>query len=60
MRVRNRVTMATAQAPGDQKVYQMICDRLTVKVTVLNSGKKLPGGGGGAIIIIGIDYGKFR
>ena len=31
--VRNRVTMATAYVPGDQKVYQMMCNRLTIKVT---------------------------
>ena len=60
MRVRNWVTMETAQASGDQKVYQMMCNRLTVKVTVLNSGKKTAGGEGGGIIIIGISYGKFR
>ena len=31
--VKNRVTMATTYAPGDQKVYQMMCHRLTIKVT---------------------------
>ena len=32
-RARNWVTMATDYAPGDQKVYQMMCNRLTVKIT---------------------------
>ena len=31
--VKNQVTMATAKVPGDQKVYQMMCDRLTIKAT---------------------------
>ena len=31
--VKNRVTMATAQVPGDQKVYQMMCNRLAIKAT---------------------------
>ena len=29
-RVKNQVTMATAYVPGDQKVYQMMCNRLTI------------------------------
>ena len=27
--------MATALVPGDQKAYQMMCNRLTIKVTKL-------------------------
>ena len=31
--VGNRVTIATAWVPGDQKVHKMMCNRLTIKVT---------------------------
>ena len=41
-RVKNLVTMATAQVPGDQKVYQMICNRLTTTATAFQQSSANP------------------